>query len=46
MPLVYVVYVFLAIGGFMIWLKMYRKQRITELKKEAASEINGETVKN
>jgi nicotinamide mononucleotide transporter len=45
MPLVYFVYVFLAIGGFMIWLKMYRKQRITELKKEAASEINGATVK-
>jgi hypothetical protein len=45
MPLVYFAYVFLAIGGFMIWLKMYRKQRITELKKEASSDMNKETAK-
>lgn len=32
MPLVYIVYVFLAIGGFVIWLKMYKKQRISDLK--------------
>lgn len=39
MPLVYLAYVFLAIGGFVIWLKMYRKQRIADLKQEAEEDL-------
>ena len=33
MPLVYAAYVILAIGGFLTWLKMYRKQHYLDMRK-------------
>lgn len=44
MPLVYLAYVFLAIGGFVIWLKMYKKQRIADLKKAAEFDMKGDAA--
>ena len=34
MPFVYAAYVILAIGGFLTWLKMYRKQHYIDLRKQ------------
>lgn len=34
MPLVYAAYVVLAIGGFLTWLKMYKRQRYFDLRKK------------
>ena len=34
MPIVYAAYVILAIGGFLTWLKMYRKQHYLDLRKQ------------
>lgn len=39
MPLVYAAYLILAAGGFYAWLKMYRKQRMADLKKEAVNDV-------
>lgn len=34
MPLVYAAYILLAIGGFLAWLKMYKKQHYLDLRKK------------
>ena len=34
MPLVYAAYVILAVGGFLTWLKMYRRQHYFDLRKK------------